>query len=73
MLLIFGWGWRVKHLRTLTLRCARCGTTAAHPLYRRVLKVSLFFIPLIPLRTRYTIQCTACGVQTDVDPAALQA
>ncbi|MDG6106459.1 zinc-ribbon domain-containing protein [Dactylosporangium aurantiacum] len=68
-MLIFGWGWRVQHLRTLTLRCPHCGNTVAHPLYRRVLKLSLFFVPLIPLRVKHTVQCTACGLQRDVDPA----
>jgi len=66
--LIFGWGWRVKHLRTVSLTCPRCGNFAAHPVYKKVLKFSLFFVPLIPLRTKYTTQCTACGLEQQAAP-----
>ena len=64
-MLIFGWGWRSRHLRTVTLTCPVCGNTAAHPVYRRVLKISLFFIPLIPLKSKVTTVCTACGVERE--------
>jgi transcription elongation factor Elf1 len=41
--------------------CPRCGQLAAQQLTKRVTKFTLFFIPLFPVRTSYTITCTYCG------------
>jgi hypothetical protein len=59
---IFGLRTKVFVLTVLTLVCPRCGNRAAHPLHRSVTKFTLFFIPLFPVRTRYTTQCTFCGL-----------
>jgi hypothetical protein len=63
---IFGWGWRTRYLDAPILTCPRCDNHVAHPRSRQVLKISLFFVPLIPLRTRYVVQCTTCGVTREV-------
>lgn len=60
-MVIFGLRTKVFVLAVLTLVCPRCGNPAAHPLHRAVTKFSLFFVPLFPVRTRYTTQCTFCG------------
>jgi ribosomal protein L37E len=67
---IFGWGWKATHLSTTHLTCQRCGNHVAHPVQKEVLKVSLFFVPLIPLKTRYTVTCTACGLTSETSRAA---
>jgi ribosomal protein L37E len=61
VLLIFGVGEREVLLATAPLACERCGIHAVHHVVKRVRKVSLFFIPLIPAGTRYLDVCTACG------------
>ncbi|MFI9011584.1 zinc-ribbon domain-containing protein [Actinosynnema sp. NPDC053489] len=61
-MLIFGLRTRVFALAMLTLLCPRCGNRSAHPLHKAVTKFSLFFIPLFPVRTTYTTQCTYCGL-----------
>jgi hypothetical protein len=58
---IFGLRTRVFVLAVLTLLCPRCGNRAAHPLHRSVTRFTLFFVPLFPVRTGYSTQCTACG------------
>jgi hypothetical protein len=58
---IFGFRTKVFVLAVLTWLCARCGNQAAHPLHRSVTKFTLFFIPLFPVKTKYTMQCTFCG------------
>lgn len=61
-MVIFGLRTKVFVLAVLTLVCPRCGNRAAHPLHRAVTKFTLFFVPLFPVRTKYTTQCTFCGL-----------
>jgi uncharacterized Zn finger protein len=60
-MLIFGLGVQEVLLATLVFVCETCGNHAAHQLVKRVRKLSLFFIPLFPVGTRYLDTCTACG------------
>ncbi|HWO64262.1 MAG TPA: zinc-ribbon domain-containing protein [Umezawaea sp.] len=61
-MVIFGVRTKVFLLTMLTLVCPRCGNPAAHPLHKAVTKFTLFFIPLFPVKTRYSTQCTFCGL-----------
>ena len=67
MLLIWGWRTYVHQLLMLTLVCSRCQNPAAHNLYKRVTKFTLFFIPLFPINRKYGLQCAFCGVAYDID------
>jgi hypothetical protein len=58
---IFGFQTKTFILTVLTLLCPRCGNPAAHSLHKAVTKFTLFFIPLFPIKTRYSTQCTFCG------------
>ncbi|MYS24094.1 MULTISPECIES: zinc-ribbon domain-containing protein [unclassified Streptomyces] len=62
-MLIFGTRRYLHQLAMLTLLCAGCGNPAAHALRKRVVKFTLFFVPLFPVSTTYSTQCTFCGVQ----------
>lgn len=73
MLIIFGVGEREVSLATLLFACETCGNRAAHHLFKRVRRVSLFFIPLIPLGTRYYDLCTACGRTLEVSRSQAEA
>ena len=48
-------------MATISVVCERCGHQGAHHLTKHVRKFSVFFIPLIPLGTRYEDTCTVCG------------
>lgn len=67
MFLIFG----VKHLKrrlvTTFALCGRCGTPAAQVLTRLGTWFSLFFVPVIPLGTKYVLTCTFCGESTKLE------
>ena len=69
MLLIFGLKRYLDQLAMLTLACPRCGNPAAHGLWRRRTKLTLFFVPLIPVSTRYETHCTSCGASARVPKA----
>jgi len=66
MFLLFGVRIANDLLATLVYGCDRCGQNAAHHLMKRTRKITLFFVPLFPLSTRYVDTCTHCGRVLDV-------
>ncbi|MBB5111790.1 zinc-ribbon domain-containing protein [Micromonospora echinospora] len=72
MFFIFGLRTKVVRSGVVTEVCRNCGNQAAQVITRRVTKFSLFFVPLIPLRTRYSQQCTFCGAEYDISRAEAQ-
>ena len=74
-MLIFGLGVSERLLATLVFVCETCGNNAAHHLLKRVRKLSLFFIPIFPVSTKFVDSCTACGRMLEVsrDQAELAA
>ncbi|MFG1792057.1 hypothetical protein [Nocardia sp. NPDC049149] len=67
-MLILGWRRYVQRLAMLTLVCGNCGNPAAHTLQKVVTKFTVFFVPLFPLSTKHTLQCTWCGTESNVPP-----
>lgn len=66
-MIIFGISSKSYQLAVLSLLCHVCGNTAAHPLWKRVRRFSLFFVPLFKVGpAKYGMQCTYCGAQTDL-------
>ncbi len=65
-MIIFGTKGYLYQLAILTLVCGRCGNPSAHTLRKRVLKFSLFFVPLFPISTKYQTQCTFCGAEQKI-------
>ncbi|NWF25001.1 zinc-ribbon domain-containing protein [Streptomyces sp. PKU-EA00015] len=62
-MIIFGTKGYLYQLAVLTLVCGHCGNPSAHMLRKRVTKFTLFFVPLFPVSTKYTTQCTFCGAE----------
>ncbi|MEU0156059.1 MULTISPECIES: zinc-ribbon domain-containing protein [Micromonospora] len=69
MFFIFGLRTKVDRSGVVTQVCRNCGNRAAQVITRRATKFTLFFIPLIPVRTRYAQQCTFCGAQYEISRA----
>jgi hypothetical protein len=65
-MIIFGTKTYLYTLAMLTLVCGRCGNPAAHSLKKRVVKFSLFFVPLFPINTKHITQCTFCGAAQQI-------
>ncbi|MES5819582.1 zinc-ribbon domain-containing protein [Streptomyces sp. RG80] len=65
-MIIFGTKGYLYQLAILTLVCGQCGNPAAHTLRKRVTKFTLFFVPLFPFSTKYSTQCTFCGVEQKI-------
>ncbi|MEU0502557.1 zinc-ribbon domain-containing protein [Nocardia sp. NPDC005998] len=65
-MLIWGWQKRIHTLAMITLVCGNCGNPAAHALRKLVTKFTLFFIPLFPISTKHSLECTWCGASSNV-------
>ena len=61
VLLIFGLVSKDIPLTSHWATCRYCGTQAEHQILKRTRKISLFFIPLVPIGARWFDTCTACG------------
>ena len=61
MLLIFGIRRRGHRMGTVFAICGQCHTPAAQALIRIKTFFTFFFIPLIPLGSKYRSTCTMCG------------
>ena len=57
MFLIFGFRTKVYPLGWVAMACHVCGQSGDMFLVREVTKFSLFFIPLITVRSRYVGEC----------------
>jgi hypothetical protein len=68
MFLIFGWRTKAQLLGRVLMACRVCGQPGNLLVVREVTKLSLFFVPLIPVRTKHVLQCASpfCGGRTDV-------
>jgi hypothetical protein len=66
--LIFIFGIKRKGLRlgTVLALCSQCRTPAAQVVNRVRTFISVFFIPIIPIGTKYRTTCTMCGVTSTV-------
>jgi hypothetical protein len=65
MLLIFGLRTKAHLLGLVSMACQVCGQIGSLQLVRETTKFSLFFVPLVPLRTKYVLDCPnpACGAR----------
>jgi uncharacterized Zn finger protein len=48
-------------LATVAYVCENCGQHAAHHVIKRSRKITVFFLPLFPMSTKYVDQCSFCG------------
>jgi hypothetical protein len=64
--IIFGLKRKAHRLATIFAMCVACQTPAAQVLLSVRTYFSLFFIPVIPVGTKYRTTCTMCGALTIV-------
>ncbi len=66
MFILFGFRRRAQRLAIVLQLCSRCQTPAAQAVTRIRSFFTLFFIPVIPLGSRYITTCTLCGATTKI-------
>ena len=67
MFFIFGLRTKVTRSGVVTEVCRNCGNQAAQVITRRSTKFSLFFVPLIPIRTQLRAAVHVLRREYDVD------
>lgn len=67
--LIFGLRTKAVRMGLAAATCRVCGQPGTLVLVRESTKFSLFFIPLVTIRTKYVLHCMnpVCGARTAVD------
>ncbi|HLL65447.1 MAG TPA: zinc-ribbon domain-containing protein [Micromonosporaceae bacterium] len=71
MFLLFGFGTKAERLGLVSMSCRVCRQVGNLLLVREVTKLSVFFIPLFPIRTKHVAHCPnpMCGARFNVDAA----
>lgn len=69
MIFIFGMSGSEKGLGSQAMTCPGCGAFGANRISKVTRRISLFFIPLIPVGSRYVSTCPNCGQSYDLDSA----
>src|SRR5579863_10254162 len=69
MIIIFGVRRMRKRLGAVLLMCRQCQRPCAHPIVQIKTWFSLFFIPIIPMGTKFFTVCTFCSATTPIDRA----
>jgi hypothetical protein len=72
MIILFGLRRKASRLGVTFMMCGYCQTPSAHPVTRVRRWFTLFFIPVIPLGTKYGVTCTMCGRSTVVTREAAE-
>jgi hypothetical protein len=68
MFIIFGVQRKVARMATVLALCGFCHTPAAQVVTRVRSFFALFFIPVIPMGTKYRATCTMCGQTSEITP-----
>lgn len=61
MLVIFGLSHKERPLGLVALGCTACGHPGPQSLVHRRTRFTLFFVPVLPLRSRLEARCPHCG------------
>jgi hypothetical protein len=62
-MLIWGIRWKTVPLGQLAYNCSHCGRATIHSAFVAKGKVTIFFIPLIPIGVKYMMVCNLCGLR----------
>lgn len=66
MILIFGLRSARSVIAVVPLDCRHCNVRADQRVVQRVLRLTVFFIPILPVWTSYLLQCSNCATETKV-------
>lgn len=61
MIVLFGTRSGTRTLGILTALCAACGGPMPHHLYRKTIRLCLFFVPTVPIAVKHFTVCLGCS------------
>ncbi len=71
-MVFYGTSTRVQELMTFASTCKTCQRNTVHSLRRRQKKGTLYFVPLVPISSKYYAQCNVCGATADISKERAQ-
>ncbi|QYF72953.1 zinc-ribbon domain-containing protein [Cryobacterium sp. PAMC25264] len=72
MFLLFGSRTSEAVINIVSFVCGYCHTMAEQHVVKRSTRVTLFFIPLLPLSTKHVNVCARCGGSTSLSTAQVR-
>lgn len=66
MFLLIGTRLVATALFAVTFVCGHCGVAAVQRVVRQQNKVTLFFVPLFSVGTSWAVECSNCGIATEL-------
>lgn len=69
MILVFGTRAFEAVMAIVAFACSYCGVNAPQSVIKRVVRLTLFFVPLFPVSTSYRNECSNCGGVTRLSRA----
>ena len=63
MFFLIGSRWKGTALGQFSYPCTKCGKSVVHTAGVQKGKLTLFFVPLIPIGTKYLLICNLCGLK----------
>ena len=64
MFFFFGWRTKSKVLGQFENPCQKCSRPTVHAAIEAKKWFTLFFIPVIPLGSKFVLRCGVCGLST---------
>jgi hypothetical protein len=61
VLFLVGTRSSTRTLGVLTARCDACGGPMPHQLYRKLIRLALFFVPTVPVSFQHFTVCLGCS------------
>ncbi len=66
-MIIFGTRGYLQVLAMVNFICTNCHNPAAQKVVQRIVRFTLFFIPLFPISKSYSTTCTFCGLTSKIN------
>lgn len=64
MFLLFGFRSLRSVIARVSLACHYCDVHAEQRVVKRSMRLTVFFVPVLPLWTSYLMQCSNCAAET---------
>lgn len=72
MIVLFGTRAGTRTLGVFTAHCPTCGGPMPHQMYRRVTRLTLFWVSTVPVRAQHFTVCLGCSRTLKITAAEME-
>lgn len=72
MIVLFGTRSRTRTLGIFTAMCTDCGGPMPHHLYRKLTRLTLFWVPTVPISVKHFTVCLGCSRTLKISMAEME-